>query len=59
LWLEILLKRPDEFKIEELGTIRALFAPVKNGSALPCEPFYSGFGNRETDTKSYKQVGEI
>jgi phosphatidate phosphatase LPIN len=63
LSLEILLKRPDEFKIAELSEIRALFG-VKcsscdqvNGESVT--PFYAGFGNRPTDTKSYKRVGEI
>jgi phosphatidate phosphatase PAH1 len=57
LWLEIFLKRPDEFKIEELRAIQSLFAPTEGLKAE--SPFYAGLGNRPTDTKSYIQVGKI
>jgi phosphatidate phosphatase LPIN len=50
LWLEIFLKRPDEFKINELDFIRKLFLPSE------C-PFFAGFGNRPTDSRSYCAVG--
>ncbi len=50
LWLEIFLKRPDEFKINELDYIRKLFMPSER-------PFFAGFGNRPTDSRSYCAVG--
>ena len=60
LWLEIFLKRPDEFKIEELRVIQSLFAPAEGLSSSKVDgPFYAGLGNRPTDTKSYVQVGKI
>jgi phosphatidate phosphatase LPIN len=46
----MILRRPHEFKIACLEDIRALFPPEWN-------PFYAGFGNRDTDTVSYKEVG--
>ena len=62
LSLEIVLKRPDEFKIAELSHIRALFSSkCSQCHQANCEsvtPFYAGFGNRPTDTKSYKRVGK-
>lgn len=38
-------RRPEEFKIACLTDLMSLF-PVK-------KPFYAGFGNRQTDIKSY------
>ena len=58
LWLEILLKRPDEFKIEELSSIRNLFRLQGHVAGFDHEPFFAGLGNRDTDTKSYQKVGE-
>lgn len=58
LWLEILLKRPDEFKIEELSSIRNLFRLQGHAAGFNHEPFFAGLGNRDTDTKSYQKVGE-
>ncbi len=58
LWLEILLKRPDEFKIEELSSIRNLFQIQGRVEGFAQEPFFAGLGNRDTDTKSYQKVGE-
>jgi phosphatidate phosphatase PAH1 len=58
LWLEILLKRPDEFKIEELSSIRNLFRLQGHAAGFDHEPFFAGLGNRDTDTKSYQKVGE-
>ena len=62
LSLEIVLKRPDEFKIAELSHIRALFgskcSQCHQANSDSVTPFYAGFGNRPTDTKSYKQVGK-
>uniref|UniRef100_A0A914DVS8 LNS2/PITP domain-containing protein n=1 Tax=Acrobeloides nanus TaxID=290746 RepID=A0A914DVS8_9BILA len=46
---EVIERKPEEFKIACLSDIKALF-PVK-------QPFYAGFGNRETDVKSYTAVG--
>eukprot|EP01121_Diplochlamys_sp_Union-15-3_P004722 TRINITY_DN1492_c0_g1_i3.p1 TRINITY_DN1492_c0_g1~~TRINITY_DN1492_c0_g1_i3.p1 ORF type:complete len:133 (-),score=14.27 TRINITY_DN1492_c0_g1_i3:75-473(-) len=44
---EVILRRPEEFKIACLNTIKALF---------PENPFYAGFGNRDTDSLSYTAV---
>ena len=50
LFREMILKRPDEFKIASLETIRELFPEDWN-------PFYAGFGNRPTDEISYSALG--
>mmetsp|Transcript_977 Transcript_977/g.2211 ORF Transcript_977/g.2211 Transcript_977/m.2211 type:complete len:873 (-) Transcript_977:722-3340(-) len=50
LFREMILKRPDEFKIASLQAIRDLFPSDWN-------PFYAGFGNRPTDEVSYSAVG--
>lgn len=52
---EVILRRPEEFKIQCLTEIKSLFTggPQKSGS----NPFYAGFGNRETDALSYVAVG--
>ncbi|KAE9588422.1 putative phosphatidate phosphatase [Lupinus albus] len=50
LYREVILRAPHEFKIACLGDIRALFPP-------DCNPFYAGFGNRDTDEVSYLKVG--
>ncbi|KAK9822450.1 hypothetical protein WJX81_001736 [Elliptochloris bilobata] len=50
LYRELVLRRPHEFKIRCLEDIRALFPPEYN-------PFYAGFGNRDTDEISYLTVG--
>ncbi|GIL46928.1 hypothetical protein Vafri_3795 [Volvox africanus] len=50
LYREMILRRPHEFKIATLQDIRALFPPDWN-------PFYGGFGNRDTDEISYREVG--
>lgn len=42
---EVIERKPEEFKIACLTDLMSLF-PVK-------KPFYAGFGNRETDIKSY------
>ncbi|KAL8130587.1 hypothetical protein V2J09_019742 [Rumex salicifolius] len=47
---EVIRRAPHEFKIAYLETIRALFPPDHN-------PFYAGFGNRDTDELSYLKVG--
>ncbi|KAH7700058.1 lipin 3 [Aphelenchoides avenae] len=46
---EVIERKPEEFKIACLTDLKALF-PVR-------QPFYAGFGNRETDVKSYLAVG--
>lgn len=50
LYREIVVRRPHEFKIAALLDIRALFPEGVN-------PFYAGFGNRETDEVSYAEAG--
>jgi phosphatidate phosphatase PAH1 len=50
LFREMILKRPHEFKIACLQTIKDLFPKDWN-------PFFAGFGNRETDEFSYSAVG--
>eukprot|EP01017_Pseudomicrothorax_dubius_P007172 TRINITY_DN1217_c0_g1_i1.p1 TRINITY_DN1217_c0_g1~~TRINITY_DN1217_c0_g1_i1.p1 ORF type:complete len:545 (+),score=137.47 TRINITY_DN1217_c0_g1_i1:195-1829(+) len=46
---EVIVRRPEVFKIAALRDILSLF-PDKN-------PFYAGFGNRDTDAVSYRAVG--
>ncbi|KIH57919.1 LNS2 protein, partial [Ancylostoma duodenale] len=46
---EVIERRPEEFKIAALTDLKKLF-PVK-------QPFFAGFGNRETDVTSYRAVG--
>uniref|UniRef100_A0A1D1XMY3 phosphatidate phosphatase n=1 Tax=Anthurium amnicola TaxID=1678845 RepID=A0A1D1XMY3_9ARAE len=50
LYREVIRRAPHEFKIACLEEIRALFPPE-------CNPFYAGFGNRDTDEISYLKVG--
>ncbi|KAJ7551756.1 hypothetical protein O6H91_06G027200 [Diphasiastrum complanatum] len=47
---EVIRRTPHEFKIVCLQGIRSLFP-------LDCNPFYAGFGNRDTDEISYLNVG--
>lgn len=47
---EVIVKRPQEFKIPALSNISSLFEKNHN-------PFYCGFGNRATDKESYLKVG--
>lgn len=47
---EVILRKPQVFKIACLKNIVRLF-PESNS------PFYCGFGNRETDAVSYREVG--
>ena len=47
---EVILRKPQEFKISALKDIKGLFGHSK------C-PFYAGFGNRDTDVIAYKEVG--
>ncbi|XP_044476104.1 phosphatidate phosphatase PAH2-like isoform X2 [Mangifera indica] len=50
LFREVIRRAPHEFKIACLEDIRALFPSDHN-------PFYAGFGNRDTDEISYLKVG--
>uniref|UniRef100_A0A6N2MVE3 phosphatidate phosphatase n=1 Tax=Salix viminalis TaxID=40686 RepID=A0A6N2MVE3_SALVM len=44
------LRAPHEFKIACLEDIKRLFP-------TDCNPFYAGFGNRDTDELSYRKIG--
>jgi hypothetical protein len=46
----VIRRTPHEFKIACLQDIRSLFPE-------DCNPFYAGFGNRDTDEISYLKVG--
>lgn len=50
LFREVIRRAPHEFKIACLEDIKALFP-------CDCNPFYAGFGNRDTDEISYLKVG--
>ncbi|CAA0822129.1 Phosphatidate phosphatase PAH2 [Striga hermonthica] len=50
LFREVVRRAPHEFKIACLEDIKALFPTDTN-------PFYAGFGNRDTDEFSYLKVG--
>ncbi|THU53106.1 hypothetical protein C4D60_Mb10t10930 [Musa balbisiana] len=50
LYREVIRRAPHEFKISCLEAIKALFPSDWN-------PFYAGFGNRDTDEISYLKVG--
>ncbi|CAK9177000.1 unnamed protein product [Ilex paraguariensis] len=50
LFREVIRRAPHEFKIACLEDIKALFPFDRN-------PFYAGFGNRDTDEFSYLKVG--
>uniref|UniRef100_A0A6P4AI66 phosphatidate phosphatase PAH2-like n=1 Tax=Ziziphus jujuba TaxID=326968 RepID=A0A6P4AI66_ZIZJJ len=50
LFREVIRRTPHEFKIACLEGIKALFPS-------DCQPFYAGFGNRDTDEISYLKVG--
>jgi hypothetical protein len=47
---EVISRTPHEFKIAALREVRALFPPDVN-------PFFAGFGNRDTDVVAYRAVG--
>lgn len=49
MYREVIMKMPHLFKIKCLKEIKDLF-PVNS------EPFYAGFGNRDTDYISYKSL---
>jgi phosphatidate phosphatase LPIN len=46
---EVIMRKPEEFKIDCLSTIKNLFPEASL-------PFYAGFGNRHTDVTSYQAV---
>ncbi|MCD7464036.1 hypothetical protein HAX54_051955 [Datura stramonium] len=50
LYREVIRRAPHEFKIACLEDIKALFPQDHN-------PFYAGFGNRDTDEFSYRKIG--
>ena len=50
---EVIVRRPEEFKISCLHGIRQVFAALDE----KVNPFWAGFGNRPTDVKSYRNVG--
>ncbi|KAL2554685.1 Phosphatidate phosphatase PAH1 [Forsythia ovata] len=50
LYREVIRRAPHEFKIACLEDIKALFPSDYN-------PFYAGFGNRDTDELSYRRIG--
>ncbi|XP_038695696.1 phosphatidate phosphatase PAH1-like isoform X1 [Tripterygium wilfordii] len=50
LYREVIRRAPHEFKIACLEDIRKLFPSDYN-------PFYAGFGNRDTDELSYRKIG--
>jgi phosphatidate phosphatase LPIN len=47
IFVEVIVKKPHLFKIATLGQVKALFPDMY-------EPFYAGFGNRDTDAISYR-----
>ncbi|EJW03258.1 hypothetical protein EDEG_00238 [Edhazardia aedis USNM 41457] len=48
IYREMILKRPEEFKIACLKTLQSLFST---------NPLFGGFGNRQTDVITYRTVG--
>ncbi|KAH8485304.1 hypothetical protein H0E87_026918 [Populus deltoides] len=50
LYREVIRRAPHEFKIACLEDIKRLFPSDYN-------PFYAGFGNRDTDELSYRKIG--
>ncbi|KAH1090082.1 hypothetical protein J1N35_017339 [Gossypium stocksii] len=50
LYREVIRRAPHEFKIACLEDIKKLFPSDHN-------PFYAGFGNRDTDELSYRKIG--
>jgi hypothetical protein len=53
---EVILRRPEQFKIQCLTEIKELFLGPGAATKDP-GPFYAGFGNRDTDAVSYVAVG--
>ncbi|KAF7792895.1 hypothetical protein EIP86_003996 [Pleurotus ostreatoroseus] len=50
LMAEVIMRKPEVFKMACLRDIQRLFGPSAH------EPFYAGFGNRITDALSYRSV---
>lgn len=50
---EVILKKPEVFKMACLRDIKSLFGETEDVT----NPFYAGFGNRITDALSYRSVG--
>ena len=50
LYREVIVRRPQDFKIACLQDVKSLFPEHWN-------PFYAGFGNRDTDQQAYTAVG--
>lgn len=50
---EVILKKPEVFKMACLRDIKSLFGETEDAT----NPFYAGFGNRITDALSYRSVG--
>ncbi|KAM0673665.1 lipin Ned1 [Gurleya vavrai] len=48
IYTEIILRKPEEFKIACLRNVKSLFSN---------NPYFAGFGNRKTDVITYKTVG--
>ncbi|XP_071803949.1 phosphatidate phosphatase LPIN1-like isoform X1 [Asterias amurensis] len=51
---EVIIKKPEEFKIRCLKDILSLYPSSGNKAS---NPFYAGFGNRINDTWAYRAVG--
>ena len=51
---EVIMRKPEEFKMACLKDIQRLF---HTATTLQRNPFYAGFGNRTTDSLSYRSVG--
>ncbi|KAI6661604.1 Phosphatidate phosphatase LPIN3 isoform X1 [Oopsacas minuta] len=47
---EVIAKKPDVFKIRCLEEVKSIFPPGSN-------PFFAGYGNRQTDVTSYEAIG--
>ncbi|WFC97375.1 phosphatidate phosphatase [Malassezia yamatoensis] len=53
---EVILKKPEVFKMACLRDIARLFGDNPTKQNEPSTPFYAGFGNRITDALSYRSV---
>eukprot|EP00049_Salpingoeca_infusionum_P005797 m.96966 g.96966 ORF g.96966 m.96966 type:complete len:817 (+) comp13089_c0_seq1:254-2704(+) len=55
---EVILRKPEEFKIACLQDIKSLFDyEDAEGNIINADPFVAGFGNRHTDAVAYKALG--
>jgi phosphatidate phosphatase PAH1 len=61
---EVIERKPEEFKIACLTDLKSKFLSSfhssnnRSGMFPVRHPFYAGFGNRDTDVKSYAAVGK-